>query len=91
MLAVDDIHLASTRASSANTIRQPLEQMVNTTVELLFQQIDNPSSAAKQRVLPNDNLPSTNASFKRYAALLAAAELHADIADHKSPAEASNH
>jgi len=54
VIGVDDIRLASSRAYQLTTIRQPLEQMVDTTVELLFQQIDNPGSAAEQRVLPNE-------------------------------------
>ncbi|OMH26284.1 LacI family transcriptional regulator [Motiliproteus sp. MSK22-1] len=52
VIGVDDIRLAHSRAYSLTTIRQPFTDMVNTTVEALFEHIQDPTLEARQITVP---------------------------------------
>ena len=52
IIGVDDIRLASSRAYNLTTIRQPFSDMVNTTVDALFEHIHNKDLPPKHITMP---------------------------------------
>ena len=52
VIGVDDIRLAQSRAYDLTTIRQPFDEMVNATVDTLFNMIETETLSSEQIILP---------------------------------------
>ena len=54
VIGFDDIALADADAYALTTIRQPFEQMVNLSVEMLVARIDDPGLKSELKILPGE-------------------------------------
>jgi DNA-binding LacI/PurR family transcriptional regulator len=70
IVGFDDIPAASWSAYSLTTIRQPVDQMVAATLEILTERIEHPETKLVTRLVPGSLIPRTSARLPSYMASL---------------------